>query len=571
MSIPPGVPPSSPYGGPPQPNYPPQQQHQQQQQNQQHQQPQYQPEYQQPQYQQPYQQAPGPGGYPNPAYGYEPTLSFQGPSYYPNQWGFIPPPVRVQSAPNPVQLIPLHHWFKDRSLRNWLTILFVLLVLTPTAALYVQGAYPNLVTQTAWAFAVYFAGLWLVILWVTVRPPMVRPWMLAEIAAIGLILETPVAVWMEEKLNTGSDGIFSMIFTVGFPEETVKVLPVLVLAVVHRKQWASLLPKDYLFIGAVSGLAFGASEAVLYTTQAMPAQATSFSQSGASPAQIAYQAIFEGAWRLLTDPISHAIWAGIAAYFIGLAVRYERGRLFVAVFGLTLVALLHGINDRLAENGDWGWIVEVGLSVVLFIGYVQAGGVVEHELERDPYGQQPGDPAAGAAGPAGVAPATIPGQTAGPPGSAQPAPGYGQWAPVPGAGYPVGAAPTYVQPVFNPADGWGSTGFTQIPGARRSSTSAHDLAMSQSRMRMHPVPQQQPRQQPQPHHAPPQQEPAQQLHQHQQQMPPVPQQHQQQQQGQPTAQYPGQYPQHPQSPQTPPNSPPNPPLPPPNPQGRRNY
>lgn len=520
MSIPPGVPPSSPYGGPPQPNHPPQQQQQYQQPQQQYQQSQQQ--YQQPQYQPQYQQAPGQGGYPNPGYGHDPSAAYQAQTYYPNQWGFIPPPVRVQSSPNPLQLVPLHTWFKDRSLRNWLTILFVFLVLTPTAALYVQGAHPNLIKQTAWAFALYFAGLWLVILWVTVRPPMVRPWMLAEIAGIGLILETPVAVWMEEKLNTGSDGLFSMIFTVGFPEEIVKVLPVLVLAALHRKQWASLLPKDYLFIGAVSGLAFGASEAVLYTTQAMPADATAFAQQGASPAQIAYQAIFEGAWRLLTDPISHAIWAGIAGYFLGLAVRYARGRVVVAVFGLTLVAVLHGINDRLAENGDWGWIIEVGLSVLLFIGYVQAGGVVEHELEQEPYGRQPGDPAT-APGTPGVGPATILGQTGG-----GPAPGYGQWAPVPGTGYPVGAAPTFVAPAFNPADGWGSTGFTQIPGARRSSTSATDLSMSQSQsqVRMQPAQQQPPQQQ---------------------------------------AQYPGQMPQQPQGPQTPPNSPPEPP------QGRRSY
>ena len=530
MSIPPAsVPPSSPppYGGPPQPYHQPQQQYQ----------PQYQPQYQQPQYQQP----PGPGGY--PGQGYEATAGFQAQPYYQNPWGFIPPPVRMQSSPNPLQLIPIHHWFRDRSLRNWLTILFVFLVLTPTAALYVQGAYPNLVVQTAWAFAVYFAGLWLVILWVTVRPPMVRPWMLAEIAGIGLVLETPAAVWMEERLNTGSDGIFSMIFTVGLPEEIVKALPVLVLAVVHRKQWAALLPKDYLFIGAVSGLAFGASEAVLYTTQAMPADAGAYAQAGASPAQIAYQAIFEGAWRLLTDPISHAIWAGIAGYFIGLAIRYARGRVMVAVFGLSLVAVLHGINDRLAENGDWGWILEVGLSVVLFIGYVQAGGVVEHELDPDAAGQQAGAPMAVAGSP------PVPAQAGAPPAYA--APGYGQWAPTPG-GYAGGApAAAYAPAAFNPADGWGSTGFTQIPGARRSSANAMDLSMSQSIARVQAVPHPgqaaQHGQQGQPQMPPgPQQQ-----HQHQQQVPP---------QQQPQQQYPPQ-----------PPGPATPPPPPPGPQDRRMY
>ena len=443
---------------------------------------------------------------------YHPQQAAPGyPMQYPMQpayaapWGFIPPPpVRHQSFPTPLQLIPIHHWFKDRSLRNWITILFVVLVVTPSVALYVLGTY-NVFTQAAWVFAVYFAGLWLVILWVTVRPPMVKPWMLAEIAVIGLVLETPAAMWMEKTFNTNSNGIFSMIFTVGLPEETVKALPVLVLAIVHRKQWASLLPKDYLFIGAVSGLAFGASEAVLYTTNYMPALAISSAQQGAGPAQIAAQSIFEGSWRLLTDPISHAIWAGIAGYFIGLAIRYARGRVFVGLFGLTLVAVLHGINDRLA--GEWGWIFEVAFSVLLFIVYVQAGGVVEHELEDLPIavpgqpGQVPGQVPGQMPPPQypgqfpGQAPVPAPGWPQGP----APAPaggGYGQWAPAPGyaataPGYPVAApvpaAPMYVAPAFNPAGGWGSTGFTQLPPGVRK----------------------QPQQPPQPQQSPPQQPPQQ--------------------------------------------------------------
>ena len=462
----------------------------------------------QPQNQPPYAQQAAPPGLPNPGYGYQTAPGY--PAQYPMQpayatpWGFIPPPpVRHQAFPTPLQLIPIHHWFKDRSLRNWITILFVVLVVTPSVALYVLGTY-NVFTQAAWVFAVYFAGLWLVILWVTVRPPMVKPWMLAEIAVIGLVLETPAAMWMEKTLNTNSNGIFSMIFTVGLPEETVKALPVLVLAIVHRKQWASLLPKDYLFIGAVSGLAFGASEAVLYTTNYMPALAISSAQQGAGPAQIAAQSIFEGSWRLLTDPISHAIWAGIAGYFIGLAIRYARGRVFVGLFGLTLVAVLHGINDRLA--GEWGWIIEVAFSVLLFIVYVQAGGVVEHELE-DHLAVLPGQPGAA---PGQAPPAQFPGQYPGqapapanapvnaPPNAPAwpqgpvPAPaggGYGQWAPAPGyaaapgypAGAPVPAAAMYVPPAFNPAGGWGSTGFTQLPsGIRKQAQQPQQAQQSQA-------------------------------------------------------------------------------------------
>ena len=385
--------------------------------------------------QQPYTQPPYGQQYPPPPYGYHP--------YY----GPPPtPPRQPHSAPpSPAVLLPFGRWLRDRSLRNWITVLFVALVVVPSFTLV---AFPDLsqTNESSWIFAIYFACAWLLVLWISVRPPMVRPLMLAEIAAIGLVLEAPIAVWLERSLHAGTGNIFVSVFTVGLPEEFAKALPVAVLALLlHRTVWAALTPKDYLFLGAVSGLAFGAAEAVEYVTRVIPSELTSAAEQGATPAQVVLASITQGSWRFVTDPMSHAVWAGITGYFIGLAVRFPRHRVWLAGFGLLLTALLHGINDYVA--GHFWWIVEIVVSVLLFVAYSQAGGVIEQDLtdaEKAASRQQSSPVPGGLAPPA----AGTPGQTA------PQYPGWGQ----PGV-QPWGTA----QP-WNPAAGWGSSGFTTLPG-----------------------------------------------------------------------------------------------------------
>jgi RsiW-degrading membrane proteinase PrsW (M82 family) len=385
----------------------------------------------------PYQQP-----YPPPPYAARPQ--YPGPGQPPPPYGpgpFAPPqqPRQTHTAiPSPAVLLPLQSWLRDRSLRNWITVLFVSLVVLPSFVL-VLFPDPTQATESSWVFAVYFACAWLLVLWISVRPPMVRPLMLAEVAAIGLVLEAPVAIWLERTLHAGTDNIFSSIFTVGVPEELAKALPIAVLAYLHRATWASLTPKDYLFLGAVSGLAFGAAEAVEYVTKVIPGEMTAAAQQGASPAAVVLASITQGSWRFVTDPMSHAIWAGITGYFIGLAIRFTRHRVWLAVFGLLMTAVLHGINDTVA--GHIWWILEIIVSVLLFVAYSQAGGVIEQDLSA-------AEQAAGAARPR-------------PPGPGGPG---GPW---PGApAYPAGWGPPQPAPAWNPAAGWGATGFTPVAGYR---------------------------------------------------------------------------------------------------------
>ena len=214
---------------------------------------------------------------------------------------------------------------------------------------------------------------------------MIRPMMLLEIGLIGLIFEAPLAIWLEKKLETPNQNLFAYIFTVGLPEEFVKILPVVVLGLILKNVWGPLTPKDYLFLGAVSGLAFGAAEAVQYINVYIPGNsgeiATAAANQGADPnaigQYIAMTSIQSGSWRFVTDPMSHAVSAGISGYFVGLAFQHRR-YFWLALVGLGLTSLLHGINDDVA--GHWFWIVEIVISVLLFMAYVQAGGVIEQQL-----------------------------------------------------------------------------------------------------------------------------------------------------------------------------------------------
>jgi len=90
---------------------------------------------------------------------------------------------------------------------------------------------------------------------------------------------------------------------IGLPEELLKALPVVVAALVLRRR--GVAPRDLLFLAAVSGLAFGAVEAVDYAVLLDD-------YSGVGTALVL---------RFATDPIQHALWAGVAGYFLGLATH----------------------------------------------------------------------------------------------------------------------------------------------------------------------------------------------------------------------------------------------------------
>jgi RsiW-degrading membrane proteinase PrsW (M82 family) len=219
-------------------------------------------------------------------------------------------------------------------------------------------------SDASWLFAFYFAVAWLLLIGAIVRPALVTRELLFVVVVLALAIEVPLAVALESALHATNANLLSSIVTIGLPEELAKAIPVLLIAAFFRRR---LSPVDYLFLGAVSGLVFGASEVERYITAVV--QNTS---SGNLTDGDAGVLILAYVWRFITDPISHACWAGLTGYFIGLAVSGTHKWYRVFWVGLAMAMFLHGLNDWNAINGNAAWVVVVAVSGILFLAYAKA-------------------------------------------------------------------------------------------------------------------------------------------------------------------------------------------------------
>ncbi len=120
--------------------------------------------------------------------------------------------------------------------------------------------------------------------------------------------------------------------------------------------------RSFLFLGAVSGPAFGAAEAVSYSTAY--ASALPYLDDASS-------AIVIEIWRLLTDSLFHACLAGVTAFFIGLAYHYRAFHVGLIGFGLAFAAVMHDLCDNFASN--WIGTALAVFIVFVFVGYVATG------------------------------------------------------------------------------------------------------------------------------------------------------------------------------------------------------
>jgi len=259
-------------------------------------------------------------------------------------------------------LLPLGAWVRNPSLRSWPVLLFLVLIAIPPLALVVFYNNPDTSTfdQAAWILAAYFALAWLLLIGVIVRPAGISLLLLNVVVVIALITQVPLALTLEKTLHSGSSNVFISVGTIGVPEELAKAVPIIVIALIARRR---LLPADYLFLGAVSGLAFGASEAEHYIANGV----------GIGPnVTTDLEATLSYIWRFPTDPIQHACWAGITGYFIGLAVsgRYKWWQ--VSWVGLVIASVLHGLNDWDTLNGHYDWVAIIVISGFLFVTYAKA-------------------------------------------------------------------------------------------------------------------------------------------------------------------------------------------------------
>ncbi len=279
-------------------------------------------------------------------------------------------------------LLPVRSWLKDPGWKQGSRLLVIAYGLLPSLFVVLFSASSDL-SAPGWAYSLAIAPLWAVAFWLLIRPGPITKltgWLAAAIiAAVLVLLPTLTLPWEDALDNTSAmHNLLPWIYGVGFAEEVTKAVPILVAALLLRWVWKVTLDvRVWMFLGTVAGLAFGVRESVFYTS--------SYLMQGNHRAGLAVPLILTFAQRVFVDGFQHAVWAGIAAFFIGMGVNYRRRRIPLILFGITLPAVLHGLNDwstQLASH--WLWIVMEAISLLLFIGYTMSAASIERQVRDTP-------------------------------------------------------------------------------------------------------------------------------------------------------------------------------------------
>lgn len=190
---------------------------------------------------------------------------------------------------------------------------------------------PGLVAAGAIAaFLVYLPSLWLV-RWLDHRP---ITWAAYAFAALFVIATSPVVshvTWLLMQQGT----IYWKI--VGFIEETAKLVPVLLLALLAPNIIRNR--RDGLVIGAMAGLGFAIVEyAVAFALDNFPERGWSDLATS-----------LPGRWALGTH--THIIWAATTGGMIGYLreAPLSAKRLAIAIGGIAVVMFTHGAQDFMGK------------------------------------------------------------------------------------------------------------------------------------------------------------------------------------------------------------------------------
>jgi RsiW-degrading membrane proteinase PrsW (M82 family) len=281
-------------------------------------------------------------------------------------------------------LVPVRSWLKDPGWRQGLRLLVIPYALLPLVFLALFASSGNLTTP-GWAYSLYIAPLWGVAFWLLIRPPGGQG---KQEVLIGLGIVIWVMLWMSivtVSVNSALNpkGLAGALL-VGFNEEVTKALPILVAALALLKlRSVKLDVRMWMFFGTIAGLTFGVREASQYTTLAIERIAAAAVHHSANSAVVGALSF---AYRVFVDGFQHAIWAGVAAFFIGIAVNYPRRRVPLILFGVAIAAVLHALNDWYLSNFDspWPWILLQAFSLLLFLGYTMSAASIERKVRRTP-------------------------------------------------------------------------------------------------------------------------------------------------------------------------------------------
>ena len=254
----------------------------------------------------------------------------------------------------PRQEIVSLRWTKDRRLMYLAAV-----GLAPAIALTVAPG----VGSAYWLLALYFSALWSLFFYYLFRTGQVETkfcvlcfFFTGIVSIAGLLIIQRVPPWTYlytmAKASNLPTRFLGMFFGVGVHEELCKAT---VLFWLVRRPGKLLIPQTVVFYGMISGLGFGIYEGVAYQQKV----------NRLAGVDTAY---FLNIARLTSLPFLHAVWTGIAGYYVAFAALYPRRRFGLWVLAITTPALFH------ATYNTFGWgLVGLGaafLSVILLMTYL---------------------------------------------------------------------------------------------------------------------------------------------------------------------------------------------------------
>lgn len=289
------------------------------------------------------------------------------------------------------QLLPALRFLSDGSWGLPWVLCLATAVLFPLVLLeYRRGTDPGLF-WVAMALSLYFSIIWTAFFHWCIDPHEVRglrlvsAWLLTgTIGIVGVLVASLVLVPMfGDPTNPGAEAsllkrVVGMWVTVALVEELAKVFPVILLT---RYVSQAAAPRTCMYFGVVCGLAFGTIEAMAYTNDYIEKHTAQAIGSG--------ELVEILMLRWICLPLLHALWAGIAGFFVGLSALAPGGRLTWIVLGVAIASTLHALYDIGAVNAGASWltIVAPAVSIALFVGYLRSEGPLSRRIAAGRAGQ----------------------------------------------------------------------------------------------------------------------------------------------------------------------------------------
>ena len=234
---------------------------------------------------------------------------------------------------------------------------------------------------------VYFSLFWFFIFRSLVKTTPLRRSIFADIFAyiFTAVIGTAVAFYVENfwvSLGAGpllqssipTVAVPAFVVVVGLTEEFAKQIVVLVAVLFVRIRHLRIKPFEFMMMGISSGLGFSAVENVSYVQKGLINEVVHHTVGIGLVTALS---------RALYTPFLHAIFAGIAAYGLGLAAEKGRETWWVALAMWLLAACFHGFYDgTVGINVIWA-LVDVAIAYFIFLAFLL------HEKSYDSARTQP--------------------------------------------------------------------------------------------------------------------------------------------------------------------------------------